>query len=153
LTATTSLANNLSVHARKHLYSPDDPDDWIRKAARARKVLGDPGATQGHVELRPKDALRTVVTVGLHLIDAGVSVPERADVIRAAKELQPIENEGQPATEAEMMREIKAFTLAVKRHVPEDMWEQLYTDYEIILGAAGAPSSLSSVPARGVRAG
>lgn len=124
-------ANNLSVHTRKHLFGPD-PEDWMRKMARARKVLGDPNAIPS--QPKPEDALRTVVEVGLRMIEAGVSIPETADVIRAVKELKRIDREGLLSTEADMLRQIKAFTTSVKNHVPEDMWETIWDEFQEILG-------------------
>ncbi len=126
-------ANNLSVHTRKHLYGPE-PEEWILKSARARKMLGDPNALPPQ-QPTPEDALRTVVEVGLKMIDAGVSVPETTDVIRAAKELKRMESEGLPATEAQMLRELQAFTKAVKKHLPEEKWEAMYKDYEAIISS------------------
>jgi hypothetical protein len=122
--------NNVSVHARKHLYGTD-PAEWLRKSARAQRVLGDPSAVP--VQTRPEDALRAVVEVGLRSIDAGVSVPEPGDVIRAARELKRIELDGERATEEQMLREVKAFTTAVKRVVPEEMWDAVYAEYEAVL--------------------
>lgn len=66
-------------------------------------------------------------------IHAGVTVPETTDVIRAAKELKRIEREGR-ATEAEMLRDIRAITTAVKNHVPEEQWETIWNQVEEILG-------------------
>lgn len=123
-------ANNVSVHARKHLYGPD-PAEWMRKTARAQRVLGDPNEVPSHPT--PEDALRAVVEVGLRLIDAGISVPEPTDVIRAAKELKKIELEGMRSTTEEIVREVKAFTTAVKRHVPEEQWDAIYLDFEKML--------------------
>lgn len=126
--------NNLSVHARKHLYGPD-PEDWVRRAARARRMLGDPSALP--VRATPEDALRAVVEIGLRSIDAGVSIPEPGDVIRAVSELKRIERDGERATEAELLRQIKAFTTAVKNHLPEDKWDAMYHDFEVILAESG----------------
>jgi len=123
--------NNLSVHARKHLYGPD-PADWILKSVRAQRMLGDLTAIPSRPS--PEDALQAVMEIGLRLIDAAVTVPEPMDVIRAATELRRIEREGIQVTEGEMLREVKAFTAAVKKHVPEDMWETIYNEFEESLG-------------------
>ena len=120
-------ANNLSVHARKHVYGPD-PADWMRKTARAQRVFGDPNDIPSRPT--PEHALRTVVEVGLRLIDAGISVPEPTDVIRAATELTKIELEGLRAAEEEMVREIKAFASAVKKNVPGEQLEAIYEDFQ-----------------------
>jgi hypothetical protein len=126
-------ANNLSVHAQRHLYGPD-PSDWVRKRAHAQRMLGDP--TAAPPQTRPEDALRTILDVGLDLIHAGVTVPESGDVIRAAAELRRIEREGRLATEEEMLGEIKAFTRAVKSIVPQEMWQSVYEEYERLLAKA-----------------
>ena len=122
--------NNLSVHARKHVYGPD-PADWIRKSVRAKRMLGDPNAIPSRPS--PEDALRAVMEVGLSLVDAAVTVPEPMDVIRAAKELKRIEREGMQATEGQSLREIKAFSAAVKKYVPEELWATIYDEFEDIL--------------------
>lgn len=123
--------NNLSAHARKHLYGPD-PADWILKSVRAQRMLGDPNAIPSRPS--PEDALRAVMEVGLRLVDAAVTVPEPMDVIRAAKELERIEREGTQVTEGQLMREVKAFSAAVKKHVPEELWATIYDEYEESLG-------------------
>lgn len=128
-------ANNLSVHARNHLYGPD-PDEWIRKRARAQRMLGDPSNIPA--QTTPHDALRTVMEVGLRLIDVGVTVPEPGDIVRAAKELNRIQREGRLATEDDLVRELKAFMKAVKNRVPEDEWDEIYFEYERIIGVEGA---------------
>ena len=123
--------NNLSVHARKHLYG-NDLDEYVRKLARARKFVEAPIAFESRIT--PEAALRTVLQVGLGLVAAGATVPEPGDVIRAARELDRIQREGEPATEAEMMREARAFMAAVKSNVPEEQWDEIHADYERNLG-------------------
>lgn len=126
-------ANNLSVHARKHLYGPD-PAEWIRKSARAQRLLGDPAGIPAQTS--PEDALRRVLDVGLQLIDAGVTVPEAGDVVRAAKELDRVESEAHRASEAEMLREFNAFMKAVKAVVPQEMWDAVYFEFERLIAQA-----------------
>ena len=123
--------NNLSVHARKHLYG-NDLDEYVRKLARTKKLVEAPTAFESLVT--PEAALRTVLKVGLDLVAAGATVPEPGDVIRAARELDRIQREGQPTTEAEVMREMRAFMAAVESNVPEEQWEEIYADYQRNLG-------------------
>jgi hypothetical protein len=133
--------NNLSVHARKHLYG-NDLDEYVRKLARTRKLVEAPTAFESLVT--PEAALRTVLQAGLDLVAAGATVPEPGDVIRAAKELDRMQREGQSTTEAEMMHETRAFMAAVKSNVPEEQWEEIYADYQRnLLKGSGASTRAS----------
>ena len=123
--------NNLSVHARKHLYG-NDLDEYARKLARMKKLVEAPTAFESLVT--PEAALRTVLQVGLDLVAAGATVPEPGDVIRAARELDRIQREGQARTEVEMMHQIRAFMAAVEGNVPEEQWEEILADYHRNLG-------------------
>ena len=75
-----------------------------------------------------------MLQVGLDLVAAGATVPEPGDVIRAARELDRIQREGQARTEVEMMHQIRAFMAAVEGNVPEEQWEEILADYHRNLG-------------------
>ena len=123
-------ANNISVHARNHLYGINTRE-WIEKTLRKQRVLGDPTTTE--TQLRPEEALLDVMETGLRLLDAGVTMPEPRDVIRAASELKKIEQQDGAQIVDAMRTEMKAFLKAVQNQVPEKLQMAIHDDFKRIL--------------------
>jgi hypothetical protein len=123
-------ANNLSVHARNHLYG-DDPTEWIEKTLRAQRLFGNPDTATA--QARPEDALREVMELGLRLLEAGVTMPEPRDVIRSASELAKIEQQQSYGTVHAIEQEGKALVRAVENNVSEPQKKAIVADYHKIL--------------------
>jgi hypothetical protein len=127
---TDLTANNVSGHTRNHLYA-NTSIDWIQKNLRRRRVFGDPNVVS--LPSRPEDALLRVIETGVRLMDAGATIPEPRDVIRAAAEIGRIEREQASASEEGLLLRISAFSEAVKLNVPESQFRKVWDDYRQIL--------------------
>lgn len=129
-------ANNLSGHARNHLYATN-PTEWIRKTLRKQRLIGNPEGIAP--ELRPEDALLTVIKDGLAQLDAGTTVTKPGDIVGAARELNRIRDQSAKATEHEVLREMKLYTEAVRENVDQATMERIYERFIELADAAQAP--------------
>lgn len=118
---------NISNHARKHLGVQD---------AAVRRILEERARAEGvdieTVEntIRTKTGtVETLIAGGLESLHHGHTVVEPKVILDAIKMLTELEEKNSEILKEEMMREIRAFMAAVKKNVPDEMWETIFEDY------------------------
>jgi len=123
---------SMSTHSRKHLAIHD---------AGVRRILEDRARAEGiDIDLvegfiRSKTGVaEALIGAGLESLHRGHTTVEPKDILIAIKTLAELEENRAALAEEQMLRDIKAFTTAVKRVVPEEMWEDIYDTYEAELG-------------------
>ena len=126
--------NSLSRHARNHL---DIRDAAITKivAERARQEGIDVAVVEGFL-LTKAGVAETIVAEGIRSLHDGHTTAEVRDVLAAVKLIKELEENRLAVAEEEMIKEIKAFTTAVKKNVPEDLWDLILADFEAELHRA-----------------
>ena len=120
-------ANNISVHARKHLSAHDQIARRLASKGATRRAIASQLVDDDRPRIRA--ATEAIVRGGLQAMNAGLTVPEPRDVLAAARVLATMEAEDASNTIAEMERDMKAFMQAVKASVPEEYWEQVYLKF------------------------
>lgn len=124
-------ANNISVHARKHLSARDD----ISRRLAANGALRT-NASRTDDKDRPgiRAATEAIIHGGLQALHASLTVAEPRDVLAASKVLVNMDTENASEEIAEMRRDMSAFMQAVKDCIPQEEWERILLRYEQLLG-------------------
>lgn len=123
---------SMSSHANKHLSINDAANRRVIEA-RARAEGIDIDTVEGFI-LTKTGIAEALIGAGLQSLHRGHTTVEPKDILTAIKTLTELEENRSAQAEEAMLREIKAFTTAVKKNVPEEMWSQIYEDYEKELG-------------------
>ncbi len=121
-------ANNISLHARKHMSIRDQGVRRIYEEAARREGM-DIAVVEGFIRTR-RAAIDQVINEALTLMQAGTINPEVKDLLAAIQMLEKMDAEQQDSMVAELERQFRAFMAAVKDTVPEDMWGAIYKAYE-----------------------
>jgi len=124
----TSIEN----HANKHLSVHDTA---VRRILERRAELEgiDVNAIEGFL-LTKQGAAESLVYQGLEALAAGETVVEPREILVAIETLMKLEEKRSVVAEEVMLREIRAWSNAVKRVVPEEMWPEVVAAYKAELG-------------------
>lgn len=137
-------AQNMSVHARKHLTSRDAAVRRIMEA-RARQLNQDVDDAEKHIVTK-MGVLDTLIYSGLGALHSGLSVAEPKDVIAAIAMQEKMEAEWRETALDEVMTDFQAFMDAVKEVVGEDMYADIYNRFEAKLDAKNNSKTLKPLP-------
>lgn len=118
---------NISTHARKHLGAKNAAANRII-ASRVKQFGIDVDSVEGFL-LTKQAVLDVLVHSGLENVLKGHTLVEPKDIIAAIAALTSLE-EDMGANMDEMLKEFHAFSDAVKKFVPADMWDKIYDQYE-----------------------
>jgi hypothetical protein len=124
--------SSMENHARKHLSSLDAANRNILEA-RARAEGMDVDMVEGFI-LTKSAAAEMIVHQGLAALQRGDANVEAKDILAALETLMKLDESRSTVAEEVMLREIRAFMAAVKRHVSDDLWKAIHDDYKAELG-------------------
>ena len=127
-------ANNISVHARKHLSARDDISRRLSANGASRTDIASRAADMDQPGIRA--ATEAIIHGGLQALHAGLTVAEPRDVLAASRVLTTMDIEDVSETIKGMERDMKAFMQAVKDCIPKEDWERIFLKYEELLGLA-----------------
>lgn len=138
-------ANNLSVHARRHLNfgDPHIASFLTQGAGAATSTRTDPEEPDELLNLREQVA--RIVRYEYAALDAGLLLPDVGDMLRTIELLGKLENEAWPAERAHLRRDLSAFVRAVANIVPERE-EEIFAEYERLLDQSTPEGKSSRAP-------
>jgi hypothetical protein len=126
------MRNGMSTHVKKHLSIKDAAIRRIIEA-RARAEGLDIELVEGFI-LTKQGVAEALIAAGLESLHRGDTTVEPKDILTAIKIISELEADRVAQAEEVMLQEIKAFTAAVKKVVPEEKWKEIYEAYEQELG-------------------
>lgn len=124
--------SGMSSHVTRHLSLNDKANTRIIEA-RARAEGIDIDTVEGFI-LTKQSAAEILVAKGLDSLHRGHTTVEPKDILTAIQTLDKLEKDRASMLEETMLRELRAFTEAVKSVVPEEDWELIYQRFEENVG-------------------
>lgn len=135
--------DGMSIHTRKHL-SVKDAGVVAILEERARQEGMDVELQKGFILTKTATA-ESIIMAGLEAMHRGDTIVEPKDILKAIEVLKQLTEDRAAVAEEEMLKEARAFMVAVKRNVPKELWDQIFEDYEIELGRKPLPLSPVSI--------
>ncbi len=137
--------NNLSTHKNNHLSYEDTA---IRRIIETQALQIGMDLEKVEDTIMTRDALmQATIQYTYNKMLKGEITPEVRDLMKGLELMDKMEKERAEVAVEELERDMRAFMAAVKRNVPESMWEQIYLDFEAEL-TRSRPMALTPAPSR-----
>jgi hypothetical protein len=124
--------SSVENHANNHLSAHDAA---VRRILERRAELEgiDVDAVEGFI-LTKTGVAESLIHKGLASLHEGTTIVEPDQILKAVDTLIKLEEKRSVVAEEVMLREIRAFMAAVKKNVPDELWDTIYADYKAELG-------------------